>query len=200
LKFNNLSIFRKKMKKVIISCLCVLFLQASVSAQENPFRIGLKFGVPNIAGLNLEYVTPLLDNKLAAALDYSSISIKAEGNEFSFSYIELGGNYYFMNEGKGLYGNLSFGRVGFKGTYEDAILGNGKAELAFNLINLKLGGKFGNAFYFRPEVGYGILTGGSEIEVEYTDPLTNETVKEKEELPGFLAGGAVINIGFGISF
>ena len=74
------------MKKVTLTCLCILFLQLSVSAQENPFRIGIKFGTPNIASLNLEYVTPLLNNSLATTLDFSSISIKIEENEISFSF------------------------------------------------------------------------------------------------------------------
>ncbi len=188
------------MKKITLTCLCILFLQLSVSAQENPFRIGVKFGVPNVAGLSLEYVTPLLDNKLAAALDYSSISIKADGTEVSFSYVELGGNYYFLKEGKGLYGNLSFGRIGFKGSYEDPTFGSGEGNININLINLKLGAKFGNGFYFRPEIGYGVNAGNSELEVKYTDPSTNTTVTEKEEIPGFLSGGAVFNVGFGLSF
>ena len=188
------------MKNITVTILCILFLQLSVSAQENPFRIGVKFGVPNVAGLSLEYVTPLLDNKLAAALDYSSISIKADGNEVSFSYLEAGGNYYFIKEGKGLYGNLSFGRIGFKGSYEDPTFGSGEGNININLINLKLGAKFGNGFYFRPEIGFGILAGNSELEVKYTDPSTNTTLTEKEEIPGFLSGGGVFNVGFGISF
>ena len=187
------------MKKITLTCLCVLFLQLSVSAQENPFRIGIKFGVPNIASLNLEYVTPLLNNSLATTLDFSSISIKIEENEISFSYIELGGNYYFLNDGKGPYTNLSLGRFLFKGNYEDALNGSGKIETGIGLINLKLGGKFGNIFYFRPEVGYGFILGGSELEVEYTDPSDNSTFIIKKESPSFLSSLAV-NFGFGLSF
>ncbi len=67
-------------------------------------------------------------------------------------------------------------------------------------MNLKVGAKFGNGFYFRPEIGYGILAGGSKVEVEYTDPITNTTISEEEEVPGFLVGGVVFNPGFGVAF
>ena len=187
------------MKKLTLTCLCILFLQLSVSAQENPFRIGIKFGIPNIASLNLEYATPFLNNRLASTLDFSSFSIKIEENEISFSYIELGGNYYFLNKGKGPYTNLSLGRFGFKGNYEDALYGSGRIETGIGLINLKLGGKFGNIFYFRPEVGYGFILGGSELEVEYTDSSDNSIFIIKKEPPRFLSSLAV-NFGFGLSF
>jgi hypothetical protein len=160
----------------------------------------LKFGVPNLAGLSLEYVTPALDGKLAAALDFSIISVNSGDVGVSFSYFELGGNYYFIEEGKGLYGNLSFGRIGFKGTYTDPLLGNGEGKIGVNLLNFKIGAKWGNSFYFRPEIGYGILAGGAKVTVEYTDALTNITTQEEEELPGYLGGGVVFNLGFGVAF
>ena len=84
--------------------------------------------------------------------------------------------------------------------YKDPILGTGEGKAGNTLINLKIGGKFGNGFYFRPEIGYEVLAGNSEIEVEYTDPSTNNTVVEREEIPGFLSGGTVFNVGFGVAF
>lgn len=188
------------MKKIIISSLFYLILNATSYAQEKPVRIGLKFGIPNVAGLSLEYATPLIDNKLAAAIDFSSISISAGETKVSFLYMEAGGNYYFINDGKGLYGNISFGRIGSEVEYEDAVLGSGEGKAGINLINLKIGGKFGNGFYFRPEIGFAVLAGNSEIEVEYTNPFTNNIVVEKEEIPGFLSGGPVFNVGFGVAF
>ena len=188
------------MKKLTLTIIYILFLQLFVLAQENPFRIGVKFGIPNLAGLSLEYATPILDNKIAASLDYSSISIKADGNEISFYYLEAGGNYYFIKKGKGLYSNLSFGRIGFKGNYKDPLLGSGEGNANINLINLKLGAKLGNIFYLRPEIGFGIITGNSQIEVEYIDPSSDTSIKQKEEIPGFLSGGGLFNVGFGISF
>ena len=52
------------MKKSLIF-LCLFTISTFAFSQEKPFRVGLKFGIPNIAGLNLEYVTPALDEKLA---------------------------------------------------------------------------------------------------------------------------------------
>ncbi len=60
------------------------FFTAIGLAQEKPLRIGLKFGVPNLAGLNVEYVTPLLDSKLAAAVDFSIISVETDNVGVSF--------------------------------------------------------------------------------------------------------------------
>ena len=188
------------MKKIVILSLFTLLPNAFSYGQEKPVRIGLKFGIPNVAGLSLEYATPLLNNKLATAIDFSTISISAGETKVSFSYIEAGGNYYFLNDGRGLYGNIGFGRIGSKVEYEDPILGTGEGKAGINLINLKIGGKFGNGFYFRPEIGYAMLAGNSEIEVEYTDPSTNNTVVEREEIPGFLSGGTVFNVGFGVAF
>ncbi|MCK4663174.1 MAG: hypothetical protein KAT68_09935 [Bacteroidales bacterium] len=176
------------------------FIFTTSQAQDKPIRIGLKFGIPNIAGLNAEYVTPLLGEKLAASVDFSHFSLSSGDVKFSFSYFELGGNYYFMKKGKGPYGQLSFGRIGFKGTYSDDILGDGEGKLGINLLNVKIGIKVGNAFYFRPEIGYSSLVGSSTIKVEYTDPVTKKIITEEEKVPGVLDGGVVFNLGFGVAF
>ena len=188
------------MKKSIIFLLAIFLFSGISFAQEKPIRIGLKFGVPNLVGLNLEYVTPLLDSKLAPTLDLSSISISSGDAKINFSYLELGGNYYFVNQGKGLYGHFSFGRIGFKATYSDPVLGEGEGKIGLNLLNFKLGAKLGNGFYFRPEIGFGALAGSSVVSVKYTDPSTNIIVTEEEEIPGFLGGGVVFNLGFGVAF
>lgn len=182
------------MKKLLIFCFTLALFTASVNAQENPMRIGLKFGIPNIVGLNLEYVTPALGAKLAPTLDFSYFSFTINDVKLSYSYFELGTNYYFLKEGRSLYGHLSYGRIGFKGTYNDPTLGEGKGTVGINLLNIKLGAKFGNSFYFRPEIGYGVLIGNSTIEVKYN------SVTQKEEVPNALAGGPVFNIGFGVAF
>lgn len=106
------------MKKLLILS-AALFMAYAGQAQEKPFRIGIKFGVPNIVGLNAEYVTPILGGKLAPTADFSYFSLSASGAKVSFSYFELGGNYYLMNQGKGLYGHLSYGNIAFKGSYDD---------------------------------------------------------------------------------
>lgn len=184
------------MKNQVIICFIIVLFTSSVFAQENPVRIGLKFGIPNVAGLNLEYVTTALNAKLAPTLDLSYFSL--ESGTIGFSYFELGCNYYFMNQGKGPYGHLSYGRSGYKGLndYYPAI--SGKVE-GINLLNFRLGAKWGNTFYFRPEIGYETLIGGSTVEVEYIIPPTNTKVTLEEDIPGFF-GGVVFNLGFGVAF
>ena len=44
----------------------------------NRIAIGVKFGVPNIAGLSLEGVTPLLGNRIAPFFDYSSFDVNPD--------------------------------------------------------------------------------------------------------------------------
>lgn len=75
-----------------------LFISGEVFAQEKPFRLGVKIGFPNIIGGHLEYVTPLLENKLAASIDYSSINTDnyIDPDEGKLTYFEVGLNYYFF--------------------------------------------------------------------------------------------------------
>ncbi len=180
------------MKKLLIIAFVMCFAFAG-QAQEKPFRIGIKFGVPNVVGLNTEYVTPILGGKLAPTADFSYFSLSAGEAKVSFSYFEVGSNYYFMNQGKGLYGHLSYGNIGFKGTYDDPQYGEGEGKANVSLVNLKLGAKLGNTVYFRPELGYAVGSGG-KVRVEY-DGQT-----EEEDIPGFLSGGLVVNLGFGFAF
>ncbi len=195
------------MKKPLFTLLIILGFSVASLAQDKPIRIGIKFGVPQVIGLNAEYVTPLLGKKLAASADFSYFSLSIAEASASYSYFELGANYYFMNEGKGLYGNVSYGRMGFNFEYEDYASdidpslsnGSGEANVGINLVNLKLGAKLGGLFYFRPELGYAVATGDSNYSVRITYPDgTTESVSE--ELPGALAGGFVVNLGFGFAF
>lgn len=183
------------MKKLTVFLMVVLFA-AGASAQEKPMRVGLKFGVPMIVGLNAEYVTPAVGGRLAPSADLSYFSISLGEAETSFSYIEIGSNIYFKDTGKGFYGNLSYGRIGLKASYSDPDAGDGEGKIGINLVNLKLGAKLGNSFYFRPELGYAIGVGGtSKVKVEYADGTTQE-----EDVPGLVGGGFVINLGFGFAF
>lgn len=182
------------MRKSIIISFVLVMLSAITFAQEKPIRIGLKFGVPNIVGLNAEYVTPALNARLAPTMDFSYFSVSAGDASVSMSYFELGGNYYFMNEGKGPYGHLSYGRIGASATVSDPDLGEGKGSFALNRVNLKIGAKWGNGFYFRPEIGYAMMLGDATFKAEY-----NGTTQE-ESVPGLLNLGLMFNLGFGIAF
>ena len=85
--------------------------------------------------------------------------------------------------------------MAFKGTYTDPVYGDGTGKVGINLINIKVGAKWGNGFYFRPEIGYALLMGGSKVKVDYAGGQTQE-----ETVPSILAGGFVFNLGFGIAF
>src|SRR5690554_2331125 len=49
-----------------------------------PLRIGLRIGVPNLVTGNIEYVTPLFDNRLALTVDYLGISRSFTDGIFRF--------------------------------------------------------------------------------------------------------------------
>ncbi|OEY72212.1 hypothetical protein [Salegentibacter salarius] len=118
-----------KTKTNILIALVIILNMGNINAQESisynknqteekkvrPFRVGAKLGFPNIIGGNIEYVTPLFNDKLAVNLDYSMIKsdwlgfdeeAEAENNELDLTYIEGGLNYYFFKPGRGLYGGV----------------------------------------------------------------------------------------------
>ena len=64
------------MKKISLLLITAVLTSLTSYSQDKPYRVGLTFGLPNLVGLNLEYVSPALNNKLAASLDYSSIKLK----------------------------------------------------------------------------------------------------------------------------
>ncbi len=187
------------MKKPLIISFVVLGIISNLSAQEKPYRAGIKIGVPQIVGLNAEYATPLLGGRLAPSVDFSTFSISGGSTELSFNYIEIGSNLYLKETARGLYGNISYGRIGMQASYSDPDLGNGESKVGFNFLNLKVGAKLGNGFYFRPEVGYAVGFGKSTVSVEYVDPVDGSTTVEEENAPGIF-GGLIFNIGFGFAF
>ena len=188
------------MKKISLLLITAVLTSLTSYSQDKPYRVGLTFGLPNLVGLNLEYVSPALNNKLAASLDYSSIKLKDGEIDFNYSYFELGSNYYFGQKSKGLYGHLSYGRIGFTGNYSDPIYGSGEGKVTLNMINLMLGAKWGNRLYIRPEVGIAKFFNDAIVRVEYTEPSTNLSLIVEEEIPNFLKGGLIYSLGIGMSF
>lgn len=183
------------MKKIILCCFAVGLLVTAANAQDNPIRIGLKFGVPNIIGLNGEYATPALGGRLAPSLDFSYFSLSLGGAKASFSYFSLGADVYVKPNARGAYANLSYGRIGLSAKYTDPIYGSGKGTIGINLLNIKVGAKLGKSFYFRPEIGWAVLLGGDTFKVTYN----NANYVEQKTAPGLLAG-FTLNLGFGVAF
>ena len=171
--------------------------------------VGLKIGVPNIAGLSVEGVTPLLDNRVAAFADFSGFNVADGDTEIGLNYSEFGVNVYFSNKGKGFYAGLGAGNLSTDLTFFEDLDGGGRGkgttELAIKSTNLKLGIKTGGRIYFRFEVGYGLT---SDIPEEITVRLqeiggsqTETDVFEVPTIPGVGSNGILVgNFGFGISF
>ncbi len=188
-----------------------------------PFRIGAKVGFPNLVGGNFEYVTPLLNKRLAVNLDYSMIKSSwlepaneedynvDASDQLKFRYIETGLNYYFFRPGKGLYGSLSYGMIRIEGTLADMEhsedsqkMGTGMVDERHNSFNIKLGAKWGGLIYFRPEVGYSFDTLPKSISVDVVFPDGSRETRTKEfefEAPfDLLFSGLLANIGIGFAF
>ncbi|MGY5846627.1 hypothetical protein ACW6QP_04345 [Salegentibacter sp. HM20] len=186
-----------------------------------PIRIGAKIGFPNLIGGNVEYLTPLLRDKLSVSIDYSLVKStwfiegedengEVDGDNVNFNYLEGGLNYYFFKPGKGLYGGVSYGMMKLEGTsywvssgdYEDEKIGTGTIDYTNNSFNIKLGAKMGGLFYFRPEIGYAFtpLPNTIEMNVKYDDGSSETQSEQIFEEGSFLTKGFIANIGFGFSF
>ncbi len=92
------------------------------------FSAGLKIGVPNIAGLSLEGVTPLLENRLAVFVDYSGFNVNDGETEVGLSYSEFGTNIYFGDKGKGAYAGIGFGNLSADLTFYENLDGGGRGK------------------------------------------------------------------------
>ncbi|MCO5724644.1 hypothetical protein [Robiginitalea marina] len=201
------------MKNIILSALLLGF--GAVSLAQGPgddvrrFRIGLKAGVPNIIGGNAEFVLPVLGNRLAPFVDYSTFSLEVEEVDTSFDFFEIGSNIYFNTQGTGLYASVSYGKFNLDGTYTDAetidgelFEGEATGEVEISTFNLKVGAKLGRKFYFRAEAGYGF--GDIPQEVVLRGTVNGQPAEGREEIPDVPGIGdnglLVANIGFGFAF
>ena len=185
-----------------------LLFYGIVTSQEKPIRIGLKIGFPNIVGGNVEYVTPLLDNKLAFSADYSSLKADSflDPDKGEVSYFQVGVNYYLFKDGKGLYLSANYGVLDAELTLQDIEsdtefdkYGTAFSSLSNTSINVKIGAKLGGFFYFRPEVGYGFTSLDPTVDVVVNFP-DGTSENQPEEIPEELTKGLMFNIGFGFSF
>lgn len=180
----------------------------TVTSFENkikPLRIGVRIGVPHLITANVEYVTPLFDNRIALTADYLGISKSYDDGIFRFDNLEIGTNIYFKETGKGLYGSLTYfsfrSGVGFV-DYEfyDGFKTDGRADFDFNSFNVKVGAKLGKTFYFRVELGYGFGKIPDHVEVVSTT-YNLRAIEEIPSVPGISSSGILVfNIGFGVGF
>lgn len=173
------------------------------------FSVGLKIGVPNIAGVSLEGVTPLLDNRVALFADFSGFDVNDAETEIGLGYSEFGTNIYFGSKGKGAYAGIGFGNLTADLTFYENLdggtRGKGTTDLDIKSTNLKFGIKTGGRFYFRFEVGYGFTSDvPDEITVTLTEIGGSQTDTDTFEIPtipGLGTNGLLVgNFGFGLSF
>jgi len=175
-----------------------------------PFRIGVKIGFPHLIGGSVEYVTPLLGNRVAPFIDYSTLSPKIEDVDMKIKYLEIGSNFYFNRKGKAVYAGLSYGKIDYAGDYSGEqnyegknFTGKAHGELNLSVFNVKLGAKLGNTIYFRPELGYGFTTIPDQIRVDgiVDGQASYGYVDIPEDIPGISSNGFLyVNFGFGVAF
>ncbi|MGJ8592545.1 MAG: hypothetical protein ACSHXF_08350 [Aquaticitalea sp.] len=213
------------MKSIIKLILTITIISSSLQgmSQETnvkPIRIGAKLGLPNLISLNLEYVVPVLDHRLAVTGDFSKIKsssiLKIVGSDddedldMSFTYYEGGLNYYIFKPGKGLYAGMSISNFKFNGvlfdhfdatTENEEVYADGHIDYKQTSFNIKFGAKLGGLFYFRPEVGYAFNAFPSTIPIRGTyDDGTTVTEDYETYVNDAIPKGLIFNIGFGFSF
>lgn len=172
-----------------------------------PFRIGVKAGIPNGIGGNLEYVTPLLNDRIAFFGDYSGFGATIDDADANLKYYEFGTNiYFFGNKGRGMYGSLSYGNLNLDATYAEYDAGNGviltdaKGTYEVGTFNVKVGLKMGRRFFFRTELGYGFGSVPQEFVITGdVNGIPQSEIVTIPEIPGMSENGYLMfNLGFGV--
>lgn len=194
--------------KQILLLIIISISSINLNAQNEdlkPLRIGAKIGVPNLLTINAEYLTPLLDNRVAITTDYMALTKTIDDVSLKYKNFEIGTNIYFNNKGRGLYAGLTYFSFDAEGTFtevefDDTSVGDAIGDLKFNTMNIKLGAKLGKTFYYRMEVGYGFGDIPQEIVVRSTT-TSQTTTEEFPEIPGVSESGLLnFNLGIGFSF
>lgn len=174
--------------------------------QIHPLRFGVEFGAPSVLNLNVEYVTPLLNNRVAFYMDYLPFKFGIDDITFKMNNFEIGSNIYFGAQGKGLYASVGYFR--YKGEaqvpdvdFDDGSFGGGETSISFSATNLKIGAKFGDRFYFRIEGGFGFGSIPDELLITANDgsATTTEPIEDIVSLFGS-AGIPLFSLGIGYSF
>lgn len=206
--------------------LAFIFSNVAFSQNENsewsknndlrPYRIGVKIGTPMVIALDLEYVTPLWNSRVAPFLDYTTIGLEI-GTDTNINYtaFEVGSHIYFSNrgDGRGFYGALAYQHANAKLKQQNYDADDGRqfegtatSKITYGGLNTKIGVKVGRTFYFRTELGYSfgslpttIVTSGTYNGQPVTDRQDiSEDIKDTPIIS--LGGMPIFNIGFGFAF
>ncbi len=173
----------------------------------NPFRIGVRGGVPTGVGLEFEYATPLLQNRIAPFISYGMFPFV---DDYEFSFFEVGSNIYFGSKGKGGYVVVSYGDLNAEvsnlsgETDSGERFENGESKEQLSSFNLKLGWKYGSTLYFRIEGGYAFGKLPQTLEVTGDVNGNRETFYYTygDDVFDYISGNgyAMLTLGIGYSF
>ena len=185
-------------------------LNDSDSLKVKRIAVGIKLGIPNIAGGSVEILLPILNNHFAPYIDYSSFNLPLEDIETNFSFIEYGVKYYFNKKGHGFFASLGQNKLDADITFNDLTFnddtlstkGSAKVPLGLNTTNIKLGIKTEGSFFFRFELGFGFGNIPSELKFNATaNGISESFTKDIPTIPGLGSGGILLaNFGFGFAF
>lgn len=198
------------MKKPLL-ILFLFFAFSSFSQQvERPMRFDFKFGNPGLFGINAEYVSPFLGNKLAFYASYHGFNSNYHHKDIDerVRYFDGGINYFFKNTGNGLYASAGYGHMYIDAGLSEVVIDEGNiiaeayGEFKANTLNLKLGFKTKGLIFVRAEVGYGF---GNIPKTVYVEGSLNNQIEstfiERPYYPGMSDTGYVLaTIGAGIAF
>jgi|SRR5690625_1831017 len=175
--------------------------------KRRPLRLGMKLGLPNIGTVEVEYLTPLFDHRVAVYGGYMQFEKGFTEGLLDFKSIDVGTNIYFNNKGKGFYGGFGYTNLhagfGYEDYFDENNIGESKdgyANVKMNTFNVKLGFKVGRTVYFRTEIGYAFGSLPKTVEINSVDYVISE-YGELPEIPlVFDSGVLLFNIGFGVGF
>jgi hypothetical protein len=139
-------------KSFILFILAFMAFSTVTSAQSDNLkrvRIGIRALFPNIVGLHGEYILPVVNDKIGATIDFSTIPgsiLSSSSNAAAYSFFSIGGNYYFGSSGeaKGFYGGLRYQNL--SGSFGDT-------NLSVSGFGPVLGIQTGGRVFFGFEVG-----------------------------------------------
>lgn len=198
------------MKNTLIIFIILFSFNSFSQSVEKPFRIDFKFGLPGLFGINTEFVSPLLGNKLAIYISYHGFNSNYHHDDLDerVRYFDSGFNYFFKDTGNGLYSSIGYGRMYIDGEYSEVIDNEGNilatayGEFIANTLNLKLGFKTNGMVFIRAEAGYGFGDIAKNVTVKGAlNSVQKSATIERPYYPGMSDSGYVLaTIGVGFAF
>ncbi|MCK5816194.1 MAG: hypothetical protein KAH07_09640 [Flavobacteriaceae bacterium] len=198
------------MKQSLVIFIVLFYFNSFSQNVEKPFRIDFKLGDPGVLGLNAEYVSPLLGNKLAFYVSFHGLNSNYHNKyiDEKVRYFDGGVNYFFKNTGDGVYASVGYGHLNLSAKFSEVVGDKGSTlteaygELKINSLNLKLGFKTKGPLFIRGEVGYGFSNIPKRVYVEGSlGKIKEYTFVKRPHYPGMSDSGYILTtIGIGFAF